>query len=288
VARINFEDRVFKEQGFQDLMIAVQSRLLAKGIVLELWTLAQEYWFPDRKPIPMDRFKAAGLPEILFAPAGLAEIRDGGVYAKGSEEQFRWLFDAQKAGEASAEARRKKKESKPKRTKLNGGQPPLNGSQEALNGSQPVSTSLLSTPYSSLSSLTPDSSSLLPSDTRDDSRAVAKAPTKAQMLIGKYIDAWKAKHGSKPDIMQKDAGIAKRLASALTAERAALLIDAYFEMPESYFIKAKHPLELFESRLKEIAVFADSGSFVTRRQASMFDDAASNMLLLEKVKRGAV
>jgi hypothetical protein len=96
MARINFEDKVFKEQGFQDLMIEVRDRHKAKGIVLELWSLAQEHWFPNRNPIPIEVFKAAGLPECLYAPGGLAELRENGVYAKGSEDQFAWLFQKSK------------------------------------------------------------------------------------------------------------------------------------------------------------------------------------------------
>jgi hypothetical protein len=39
-------------------------------------------------------------------------------------------------------------------------------------------------------------------------------------------------------------------------------------------------------RLKELAAYADSGSFVTRRQATQFDDMATNALLIEQVRRG--
>jgi hypothetical protein len=59
-------------------------------------------------------------------------------------------------------------------------------------------------------------------------------------------------------------------------------------MPDSWVVKAKHPLELFERNLKEIAAFAESGKFVTRRQAAQADDMASNMILLEKVRSGEI
>lgn len=98
MARINLDDKLFKEQGFQDLMIAVGNRRMAKGIVWELYVLAQKFWFPDRLPIPLDVFKAAEFPEVLYSANGLCELREGGVYARGSEEQFKWLFQKSEAG----------------------------------------------------------------------------------------------------------------------------------------------------------------------------------------------
>lgn len=154
MARLNIEDKVFKEQGFQDLMIDVRSRHLAKGIVLELFQLAQEFWFPDMLPIPMDRFKAAGLPEILFQPGGLCELNDSGVYVRGSKDAFQWLFDASNAGKKSAEVRKAKTGSaqpkKPK-TEVESIERPSNVVQRPSNGVEEVSTSYSSSSSYSLS-----------------------------------------------------------------------------------------------------------------------------------------
>lgn len=115
--------------------------------------------------------------------------------------------------------------------------------------------------------------------------AALAAPTNSNLFIARYCEHWKAKYGSNPPIVGKDGGIAKRLAK-VGESRLFELLDAYFLMPDAYVIKAKHPLELFESKLKEIAAFADSGEFITRRQASQYDDIASNALLLQQVQRG--
>lgn len=112
------------------------------------------------------------------------------------------------------------------------------------------------------------------------------ATSKPNVLISKYAEAWKIKHGSSPPITGKDAGIAKRLSVALSEEKMGLYLSAFFSMPDAYVIKARHPLELFEMKLKEIAAFAESGAFTTRKQAALADDLAGNMLLLEKIRTG--
>lgn len=114
----------------------------------------------------------------------------------------------------------------------------------------------------------------------------AIAPQKTNEFIARYCELWKGRHKSAAPIVGKDAGIAKRLSKSLSREKSDLYLTAYFEMPDAYLVKARHPLELFETRLKEIAAFAESGEFLTRRQASQFDDLAGNMMLLEKVRRG--
>jgi hypothetical protein len=187
MARINFEDRIFREQGFQDLMIEVRSRLLAKGIALELFQLAQEFWFPDRRPIPMDRFKAAGLPDILFAAGGLCELVEGDVYVRGSKQAFQWLFDASDAGKKSAEARKQKsgtaQPKRPRQKKTESLERPLNGVQRPSKVVQEVSTSLLSSPSSLLSS--PDSNS---NSIREATTAILKTDSKTAEYLAKVSD----------------------------------------------------------------------------------------------------
>ncbi len=110
--------------------------------------------------------------------------------------------------------------------------------------------------------------------------------SKTNFLIAKYCEAWKVRYGSNPPITGKDSGIAKRLAKNLSEDGISKYLDAFFSMPDAHTIKAKHPFEIFEMKLKEIAVFADSGKFVTRTQANQADCFASNQILLEKVRSG--
>lgn len=111
MARINIEDSIMEKAGFQKLMIKMGDRHKAMGVVWDLWRLAQKYWFPEKKLIPFKAFEEADLPECLFDNSiGLAEKRPDGIYAKGSEDQFAWLFQRKAAGQASAKAKRDAKE----------------------------------------------------------------------------------------------------------------------------------------------------------------------------------
>lgn len=111
---------------------------------------------------------------------------------------------------------------------------------------------------------------------------------KSKNFIAKYCQLWKARYNSSPPITGKDAGIVKRVIKNLSFEKADFYLEAYFKMPDSFLFKAKHPLELFENKLKEIAAFSETGTFTTKTQVIQDDTIASNMILLEKVRRGEI
>ena len=114
----------------------------------------------------------------------------------------------------------------------------------------------------------------------------ALAPSKTKFFIARYCENWKLKHGSSPEIVGKDAGIAARLSKNMSEDRISQLVAAYFAMPDAFLFQARHPLELFERDLKKISAFANSGAFMTRKQTQQHDDMASNMMLLAKVRKG--
>lgn len=117
---------------------------------------------------------------------------------------------------------------------------------------------------------------------------VPSEPQRADHFVAAYCDRFKARWGISPPIQGKDAGIAKRLAKTLSLDRYQWLLDAYFSMPDAWLVKQKHPLNLFESKLTEVAVFADSGRFTTARQVREADNMATTMQLLNDVKEGKV
>ena len=137
-------------------MIKVGNRHAAKGMMIELFTLAQEYWFPLRLGIPMDRIQQAGLEPCI--DSGLANITADGVFAQGSEKAFAWLFEKQRAGNASADSRKKKKAAK----KTNTSQQPSTGVD--VRQQTPTSSSFSSSSSFSNSDSNSSSSNIAPSD----------------------------------------------------------------------------------------------------------------------------
>lgn len=108
---------------------------------------------------------------------------------------------------------------------------------------------------------------------------------KAKRFIASYCENFSLKHGFNPDIRGKEAGIAKRVVKDLSEEKIMLYLAAFFAMPDAWLQKAKHPLAMFETKLNEIAAFANTGSFVTHTQVRQGDEMASNMMLLQKIRK---
>ena len=115
---------------------------------------------------------------------------------------------------------------------------------------------------------------------------VATSAPVVKQFISRYCELWKSRHGSNPDITGKDSGIAKRLVASLSAARSEELLQAFFKIPDAFIIKAKHPLTLFELKLKEIGAFADSGNFVSQNQAVKADAYVETRSQLERIRSG--
>jgi hypothetical protein len=104
--RINIEDKLWGEERFQDLLIKVQNRHVAKGMILEAILLAQRYWCSVTSPrqcIPVDEFNKLGLKPLL--EVNLAKITDTGIYLCGSEDHFSWWFQRVEAGRSGGIAK---------------------------------------------------------------------------------------------------------------------------------------------------------------------------------------
>jgi hypothetical protein len=92
MARLNIESSLWTNPRFQLFMIKIGDRHRAIGMLVDLWTLAQQYWCPAKDLIPFQTWTEAGLSDELIE-CGLAERRDLGIYARGSESHFQWWFD---------------------------------------------------------------------------------------------------------------------------------------------------------------------------------------------------
>lgn len=102
--RVNIDDDLHSDFRFRRLVRAIGDEDKAVGMVYRFWKLAQKYWIHDCGLIPVEEFEAEGLEPIL--KAGLAQMRVGGIYARGSEERFAWYFQRKAAGKVRAKAQR--------------------------------------------------------------------------------------------------------------------------------------------------------------------------------------
>lgn len=109
---------------------------------------------------------------------------------------------------------------------------------------------------------------------------------KANAYVAAYCSRFKNRWGHNPEILGKESGIIKRLSKNLSLEKFEIYLDAYFDMPDAFLAKAKHPIGMFETKLNEITVYASTGNFTTNRQVRQADDFASNMILLNEIREG--
>lgn len=106
MARINIDDKLWSDARFDALKNILGNELLAIGMVVKSFRIAQDFWKTESKLIPKEIWNLYDFSAM--EKVGLAEKLDNGVYIKGSNEQFDWLKKKQYAGKISAQARRKK------------------------------------------------------------------------------------------------------------------------------------------------------------------------------------
>jgi hypothetical protein len=107
MARINIEDELESDFRFKRLVRLVGDEDKAIGLIYRFWRIAQKLWGDEMSLILEEEFHAEGFAPILSA--GLAEVRDNGVYAKGSEDRFAWYLQKCRASKIAASVRTEKK-----------------------------------------------------------------------------------------------------------------------------------------------------------------------------------
>jgi len=290
MARINIEDSIFRDDRFHELIVKTGNRHTAKGMVIELWTIAQEYWVPNKQCIPHDRIKKAGLE--LTIQVGLAEVSDAGVFAVGSEKAFSWLF-AKQAGSKNGGKSRAASAKRDKNGQFNKKIPSV---KPAFDQADPGSSSALTlSPTLSL----PPTPTQTPAPTqkermRNEENLASPAPADAvptpNLLIAFYCEEYKSKYKFNPPIDGKSAGLAKTLLKDFGLEKAKKLIAAYLKMNDKRFIDKRHDFATMKLHLNSVAHFEQLGVSVTQTQLNQIDqrmardDAFDSAI--QKIKQG--
>lgn len=145
MARINLDDSIYKQKSFEYLIIKLGSRRMALGALVEAFTLAQDYFLnaETNSLIPVEIWNREGMaPELV--ESGFAQLKKGGIYVRGSEYQFNWLIQRQRAGIKSGITRLKSGKNN-KNKDLSAISLPstaVNGRSTVVNGAEPLTLSL--------------------------------------------------------------------------------------------------------------------------------------------------
>lgn len=254
---MNIETKLWADYRFQDLILKAGSRHAAKGMVLELFTLAQEHWFPDQQPIPREVFDGAGLGPTLVV--GLAEEVEGGVRCKGSKEAFAWLFQKQGAGKKSGETR-KKTQRKPKRTSTD-----VNARSTDDNVREPLTLNLTLPPsldhspsgVSNELALVPPDSLPLPKA----SKFTDATKGKMRAFLATFASAYREKYGAPPEGVRDKAIVGKvgHWIEHVSEERACQLAQVFLQIDYRPIAESQHDLWLFFRHLNRIGNALSTG-----------------------------
>jgi hypothetical protein len=276
VARINVESTLWQDKRFQKLLIRVGDRHKAMGLVIDLWTLAQQYWLPDKKLIPECEFDPADLDHLLAV--GLVEQRPEGVYAKGSKDHFSWWFEGieqrREAGRKSAETRRQrygnaapagaKNAPKLAENPRTGSERPFNGTERTSNALEPSSSSSFSVntkDEESIGSL-PANAGANPPAEKPAGRFSQENRAKAREFAAAYVRAYQVRFpGCRPEDLNDDKVRGQILTwiKNYPLERARQLIQVYFQMDTKWFGTKGYDFTTFRNNLNKIGQALDTG-----------------------------
>lgn len=271
MARINIEDSLFKEKSFEKLLIKLGSKRAALGALVESFMLAQKWYkaTASDRLIPLSEWEREEIaPELI--EVGFAEVRENGIYVRGSEEQFAWLVQRQVAG-------------------AKGGAKKAQNSLAVASGrlAEPSGVYPL-TPTPTLSPTLPLSLSLTHAHSQKKEAKKNLSPSAAQkvseqsdQVIGLYFNFWKEKYTGRAPLTGKHFSLLKGIVKTNGVERTSQLLKAFFEMPDPWFIKRRHDVETFNANLNQVAHFADTGAMVTNQQVKQADAMLTNQQLLK-------
>lgn len=245
MARINVEDSWWTDPRRNLLARLVGKESTADGIALKAWRVSQEYW-RKKELIPLDVFEALeGAAELLQAK--IAEVREGGVYLKGSTNHHKWLEEriktAAKGGKKSAQRPRDAKGR-------------LISSKQTPSKTQATSSTVQRSSSSSFSEYIPVSSK--------PGEIVPIHPEKGLEVekfnpVTIWMAAYKHKYGLRYELSGRDRGTLVRAFKDRPAGDLARLVACYLSIESKLYTEAKHPLSLFFRDLQRISVAAQTG-----------------------------
>lgn len=258
MARINIEDSLFKDGRFSNLTLALGSRALAIGVLVEAWIVAQEFWKLNKNGIPKTEWRKRRLSDALVTH-DLAEDHGDFIYMCGSNNHFEWLIKCQESGRKGGMNGTGSKKSRPMKTLDNS----ASGRKRTQADANLFLPSLPPTP--SLNTKTKgggevQQQELLPGGQDADASAI-RSPI--SYFIGSYANAYKERYGPKtrPDLRGKVQGQIKSLLKDVPVQRACELVQVYLQMDgERDWFKTKgHDFTTFLENLNPIGVALDTG-----------------------------
>lgn len=249
MARINVEDTIWRDDRFDQLKVLLGNRAVAIGWLVVAWDLAH-IWFGKTPThlIPVSEWEKAKMPSALME-TGFAELRDGGVYVRGTNDHCRYILDRKEAGRRGAAKTNEKLHGKTRQTRqVTPSSSPLPLLSSVEDSSLREEATAL--PATNVVGLPPKKG-----------RGSPEVGEKAQKFIAAYASAYKAKHGGYPDEI-RDGRVVGQINSWIAhypLDRALQLVQAFMQIDDRWFDQRGRCFEAFRANLNKIGTALDSG-----------------------------
>ena len=251
---------------------------MALGALVMAWRMAQEYWVPSKKRIPIAKWSLLSAAQAVI-DSGLAVLNSDGVYVAGSEEQFAWLFQRAEAGKKGGKASAAARKTKGKNSKHR-----LSTAEAKSSETNPLTLSL------SLSHSQDSSSNSEIYSVGEGASAAPEIKNPIGYFIGTYAKAYKSRYGEKarPEVGVKIQGRIKTFLEDTPIDRACAMIQTYCAMNDSWFLTKGHDFETFMQNLTKVGLKLDTGRAVTRSQLQQAERASNAQDQLKRIAEGTL
>lgn len=268
MARINIEDALWSDPRFMKLCVKMGDEILALGSVVMAWRLAQTYFCPDRKAIPLKVAEESGINYAKLIEVGLADAVQDGIMMRGCEDNFAWLIQKIEAGRKGGEAksRNAQKATDPALAVSSGG-------VAAASGAYPLTPTPTLSPTPKLHTSTEEGTkkktSVRPSPTHPQENLIPpdKPPEATAPFVKAFCEGYKTKYKINPVMTGQEAGAAKAIVKAVGMDCAIQLVPTYLAMNDAWYIKRRHDLQTMSKNLNAVKGKHETGAHITSREA---------------------
>ncbi len=107
-------------------------------------------------------------------------------------------------------------------------------------------------------------------------------------IVSHYCDTWKSRYGTNPTILGADGKRLKSFAQTVGLPRARLLIQAFLDMNDSWFLTKRHDVATLIGSMNAVTQFLDTGQTLTKSDIKNAEVLSTNEKTLRAIREGGV
>lgn len=280
MARLNLEDDIQSDIRFRRLVRMVGDEDKALGMLCRFWRLAQLAWGNNRGLMSCEDFALEGFEKIL--ESGLAEQRDDGIYARGSEDRFDWYFQKCQAGRRSAKKTRGKQRPRKLNSVITEIGPRDHGNTIPLSPPVPA-------PAPTLVPVPTPAPALLEKEEELNLTRGSKPPrsdSPSSLVWAAYAEAYERRYGEKPVRNAMVNGQLAQFVKRIPLEEAPEVAAFYLTHTAYNYVNAMHPVGLMLFNAEKLRTEWITGRKMTGTTAKQTEKASHFQDQLARIAKG--